>query len=357
MRPAVTRDGRAASRERSTIRDVAARAGVSTATVSRALRGGTGVEPATRAKVEEAARELRYRPSGVARSLKLRSTQTIGLIVTDIENPFFPQLVRAVEDGARELGYAVILADGRRDPEREIQSLEVLVGRQVDGLIIASSAITERHASWFEDARCPVVVVNGRPPSGSVPTVLSDHRSGGRLVGEHLRELGHRQLVYVGTDDAFNNASEDRLAGLRDALAGSDARVESVLGDGSVEAGELAALQALARWPATTAFACYNDLTAVGTLRGLRSRGLRVPEDVSVVGFDDVPFARFVEPPLTTVHQPTDEIGRWAAATLISMIARGHAGPDPDAVGEPERRMPVELVVRGSTARPPTARR
>lgn len=339
---------------RSTIRDVAALAGVSTATVSRALRGGEGVEPATRAKVETAALELRYRPSGVARSLKLRSTQTIGLIVTDIENPFFPQLVRAVEDGAHERGFAVILADGRRDPDREIQSLEVLARRQVDGLIIASSAITERHASWFEDARAPVVVINGRSPLASVPSVLSDHHAGGRLAGAHLLELGHRHIVYVGARETFNNASEDRLAGMSEALTGADVQVETVLGDGSVDAGEQAAVEALERWPRTTAFACYNDLTAVGALRGLRSREVRVPAEMSVVGFDDIPLARFTEPPLTTVRQATDAIGRYAANLLIDMIDQVSAGGDEaDVIDESVRRMPVELVVRGSTAAPP----
>ena len=202
-----------------TIRDVAARAGVSTATVSRTLRGNPGVEPATRKRVEEAARELRYRPSGVARSLKLRLTSTIGLIVTDIENPYFPQLVRAVEDAARSRGYSVVLADGRRDPEREIGSLELLAEREVDGLLIASSALTERHQDWIEDRPCPVVVMNSTSSVGSVPAILSDNRAGGYLATEHLLALGHRALAFIATPASSNLAVDERLEGARAAMA------------------------------------------------------------------------------------------------------------------------------------------
>ena len=155
------------------------------------------VDPGTRRRVEEAARQLSYRPSGVARSLRLRATRTIGLIVTDIENPYFPQIVSAVEDAARERGYSVLLADGRRDPEREIGSLEVLAERQVDGLIIASTALTSRHKARIRDVPCPVVIVNGESTVAAVPAVVSDNRSGGRLAAEHVLALGHRRLAYL----------------------------------------------------------------------------------------------------------------------------------------------------------------
>ena len=143
-----------------TIREVAALAGVSTATVSRTLRNSANVDPATRVRVEEAAAALRYRPSGVARSLKLRCTRTIGLIVTDIENPYFPQIVSAIEDAAHAHGHSVLLADGRRDPKRELESLDLLGEREVDGLIIASSTLSGRHQRRIRELPCPVVIVN-----------------------------------------------------------------------------------------------------------------------------------------------------------------------------------------------------
>jgi DNA-binding LacI/PurR family transcriptional regulator len=339
-----------------TIRDVAARAGVSTATVSRALRGGVGVDPATRARVEAAARELRYRPSGIARSLKLRSTRTLGLIVTDIENPYFPQIIRAVEDAARARGYSVVLADGRRDPDREIQSLELLAARQVDGLLIASSALTERHRSWIDERPCPVVVMNSSFASEGVPSVLSDNVAGGRLAAEHLLDLGHRSLTYVATPASGNLAVDERLAGVREALAErgrSPDDLDVVLGDGGVDGGERAGRGAFQRRPETTALICYNDLTAVGALRAVHALGMRVPEDVSVVGFDDIELAPYVEPPLTTVRQDTTAMGAWAVDTLLGLIVSqrarpGAAGAAVRSMVTP-RRIPVHIVVRGTT--------
>lgn len=340
----------------STIRDVAKLAGVSTATVSRALRGGIGVEPGTRARVEQAARELRYRPSGVARSLKLRATQTIGLIVTDIENPFFPQIVRAVEDAARLRDYAVILADGRHDASREIQSLEVLAGRQVDGLLIASSALTERHRSWIDDRPCPVVIINSGSGSPDVPIVLSDNEAGGRLAAEHVLCLGHQRLAYVGPSKSDNATSEERLRGVRSALqerSRSEGDLAVAHGDDGVAAGEAVAGELMRSAPETTALVCYNDLTAVGALRALHSAGLQVPQDISVVGFDDIELASYVEPPLTTIRQNTADIGRWAVDTLLDALEasdepRAEAGRGAGIV----HRVPVELVERLSTGPP-----
>lgn len=342
-----------------TIRDVAARAGVSTATVSRALRGGAGVEPATRLRVERAARELRYRPSGVARSLKLRLTRTLGLIVTDIGNPYFPQVIRAVEDAARGRGYSVVLADGRSDEEREIQSLELLAARQVDGLLIASSALTERHRSWIDERPCPVVIMNSGQAVGSVPAVLSDNHTGGSLAAEHLLDLGHRFITYVATPASGNLAVDERLEGARAALMARGRVLQDldvVVGDGGVAGGEQAAQEALERRPGTTALICYNDLSAVGALRGVHALGMAVPTDISVIGFDDIELAPYMEPSLTTVRQDTAAMAEWAVSTLLVMIAdraAGVAGDDgPARVGEPPvptQRIPVELVVRGST--------
>ena len=356
-----------------TIRDVAMRAGVSTATVSRALRRSAGVDPATRLRVEAAVRELRYRPSGVARSLKLRTTQTLGLIVTDIENPYFPQVVRAVEDAARSRGFSVVLADGRRDPERELQSLEILAERQVDGLLIASSAITRRHRSWIKERPCPVVIINSGSTIAGVPAVLSDNEAGGRMAAEHVMALGHRQLAYIAAPAAGNVAVRERLRGVHMALEAGHLGEEGlyvVQGDGGVEAGDVAARQVLSHRPRTSALICYNDLTAVGALRGVRSMGLDVPGDVSVVGFDDIELAPYVTPPLTTIRQVTEEMGHWAVDTLIAMITADPAAVPPDRMAAVDtartlsragpgliQRIPVQLVVRGSTARAPALAR
>jgi DNA-binding LacI/PurR family transcriptional regulator len=336
-----------------TIREVAARAGVSTATVSRALRGGASVDPRTRQRVEEAARALRYRPSGVARSLKLRATSTIGLIVTDITNPYFPQIVGAVEDAARVRGYSVLLADGRGDPEREIESLENLAVREVDGLIIASSALSDRHRDRIRDAPCPVVIMNSASSVAAVPAVLSDNEGGGRLIARHVVSLGHRRLAYITAPPPKNAAVRERLAGVRAHLAeeGLGDPIRVVHGDGGVDGADRSARQALRDDPGTTALLCYNDLTAVGAIRGLRAIGLRVPADVSVVGFDDIDIAPCVDPALTTVHQAADEMGRWALSSLCARIDHGRE-PSAGTIGGPPgetRRVPVRLVEREST--------
>ena len=338
-----------------TVRDVAARAGVSIATVSRAVRGHASVDPKTRERVEEAARQLSYRPSGVARSLRLRATRTIGLIVTDIQNPYFPQLVSAVEDAARERGYSVLLADGRRDPEREIDSLEVLAERQVDGLIIASSTLTLRHRARIRDVPCPVVIVNGESTVTAVPAVVSDNRSGGRQAAEHLLALGHRRMAYLAGPSADQWAVRERIAGVRTAIrehARRQARLDIVLAPDGVEGGETAARTALQAEPGTTALICCNDLSAIGAMRGLRALGLVVPSHVSVVGFDDIEMASHVYPSLTTIRQATDDMGRWALASLCRRIDSGREESAGQVGGPPGPmvQLPVSLVVRGSTA-------
>lgn len=342
-----------------TIREVAALAGVSTATVSRSLRGGVGVDPLTRARVEAAVRELRYRPSGVARSLKLGATRTIGLIVTDIENPYFPQLVSGVEDAARERGYSVLLADGRRDPERELESLDLLGEREVDGLIIASSAVTMRHQQRIREVPCPVVIINSESTVPAVPAVVSDNAMGGWLAADHLAALGHRRFVFLGDPNDGDSAVQARIDGARSALERRGLHGAQDLGivraDGTVAGGVAAAAGVLALSPMPTAVLCRNDLTAIGVVRGLKASGYRVPRDVSVVGFDDIEFASYVDPALTTVRQSTDEMARWAVASLFERIDHGR---EPDA-GQPEgapgenHRVPVHLVERESAGPAP----
>jgi LacI family transcriptional regulator len=330
----------AASTGAPTIADVAERANVSTATVSRVLAGLGGAAPATSERVLDAARRLGYRPSGIARSLKLRTTRTFGLIVTDIENPFFPELVRAVEDAAHDAGYAVLLCNAVDDPSRELAYLELLADRRVDGVVIAAGSLGRRQRRWLGSAPVPVVLVNGSVPGTRLPSIESDNEAGGRLAGRHLVDLGHRVLAAL---IAPRNAdSEARLAGVRSA-AGASLVVGS--GEPTVAGGEEAMRAVLADAPAVTAVAAYNDLMAIGALRAIRAAGRRVPKDVSVVGFDDIDLAGFVDPPLTTVAQSIAEMGRWAIDRLTAAVDGEPAGAS--AV------LPVRLVERGSTAPPP----
>ena len=329
-----------------TIADVAARAGVSTATVSRVLAGVGQARPETRARVLDAARVLDYRPSEVARSLKRRSTQTLGLIITDIENPYFPQLVRSVEDAARASGYSVLLCNAADDPEREASYLALLVDRRVDGLVIAASSLGVRHGEWLAAPPIPVVLVNTAAPDVGLPTITSDNELGGRMAADHLLGLGHRRFGYL-MPPPRNVDAPVRVAGVRAALASANLPVDALTeatGDATVRGGETAAHELIDRAPDTTAIIAYNDLMAIGALRALAGRGRRVPDDVSVVGFDDVALAAYVGPPLTTIAQRTDEMGRWAVAQLTG---------DGNGAGPTSIRLPVDLQVRESSGPAP----
>lgn len=339
---------------RATIADVAGRAGVSTATVSRVLTGASASRPATLARVMAAARELDYRPSAVARALKRRTTLTLGLLVTDIENPFFPQVVRAVEDAAHELGYGLLLCNAADDPQRELAYINLLLERRVDGVVVASSRVTRRHAALLARSPVPVVLVNSEARGSGLPAITTDNRRAARLAAEHLLRLGHTVLAHV-TAPPVNAAAGLRLAGVRDALraAGTPTELAIVMGDGHVEAGERAVAELLARAPAVTAIVCYNDLTAIGALRAARAAGRRVPADLSIVGFDDIDLAGWTDPPLTTVAQPTAEMGRRAVEHLAARLEAGATSIDDGSV---IIHLPAVLVERGSTAPPGSSR-
>jgi len=335
-----------------TIGDVARTARVSTATVSRVLSGAARGRPETRARVLTAARELGYHPSGIARSLKLRTTRTLGLIITDIENPFFPELVRAVEDAARTAGYAILLCNADDDAERERGYLDLLVERRVDGVIIAASTLGARQGEWLAEPPLPVVLVNSVPSGPRLPAIASDNRRGGQMAIEHLLGLGHEAFGHL-MAPRRNLDARDRLAGVRDAMeaAGRDpATVTVTVGDAGVAGGERAMTELLELVPEVTGVFAYNDLMAIGAMRAIRATGRGIPDDVSIIGFDDVALAAYVDPPLTTLGQATAEMGRWAFDQLIGRIADA-TRPVPD---EPVR-LPVVLRVRGSTAPPPRA--
>ncbi len=331
---------------RPTISDVAERAGVSTATVSRVLAGIGRSRPDTAAAVIAAADELGYRPSGVARSLRLQRTRTFGLIVSDIQNPFFPELVQAADDAARAIDYSILLGSAAYDEMRAVHYLDLMVDRRVDGMIVASSLISEASWYWLLASPVPVIVVNVEPPDHRVSAIVSDNEGGSRLAVEHLVGLGHRRIGYIRGPESFT-AAAPRLAGFGQACADAGLRPDDLpilRGDGQLEGGERAAAQMLEQAPWVTAIACYNDLTAIGALRALRATGRRVPEDVSVIGFDDIAAASWVVPMLTTIGQAKAEMGRLAVEYLVRALEGGAPDPVPEV-----RRLPVTLKVREST--------
>jgi LacI family transcriptional regulator, galactose operon repressor len=304
------------------ISDVALRAGVSTATVSRVLAGIGRARPDTAASVVAAAEALGYRPSGVARSLRMQRTRTLGLIVSDVQNPFFPELVRAADDAARAIDYSILLGSAAFDEMRAVHYLNLMVDRRVDGMIVASSQISAASWSWLIDSPVPVIVVNAEAPDARVATIASDNEGGSKLAVAHLVGLGHRRIGYIRGPESFT-AAEPRLDGFRMACvaAGLDPKETPVLtSDGQVEGGALIATQMIGQMPWVTAIVGYNDLTAIGALRALRGVGRRVPEDVSVIGFDDIAAASWVVPGLTTIVQQKAEMGRLAVEYLVRAL-------------------------------------
>jgi LacI family transcriptional regulator len=339
-----------------TIADVAARAGVSTATVSRVLAGIGRARPETRERVIVAARELEYRPSAIARSLRIRSTRTIGVITTDITNPFYAAIVRVIDDAVRRRKQAILLGNSGEVPEREADYLDLLTERRVDGIIIASSALSRRHADWLRKAEIPVVLINTDAGGGILPSILSDNRAGSRTGVEYLVAIGHREIgIVAGSID--NVATAQRVQGAIDGLAAAglaDHRVAH--GDGHIASGAMALDELLDRWPETTAIVCHNDLMALGAVGRARSRGLRVPDDISIVGFDDIELARFLDPPLTTLAQDVAAMGEWAVERLAAELTAREDGHTPWASGGRDVvHLPVNLRIRGSTGKAPMA--
>lgn len=325
-----------------TISDVAGRAGVSTATVSRVLADSERVLPETRRRVEEAIRELDYRPSAVARSLRRMTTAVVGLIVTDITNPFYPEVVRGVEDEARRQKRSVLLCNAAEDRGREEDYLNLLLERRVDAMVIASSGLARRQYAWLGTFPVPVVLINAESPDGRLPAVVSDNRSGGRLAAEHLLERGYRRVVHIAGPSDSGKTTERQLGVAEGA---GDADLLAVSGGEDLEGGAKAMGEIASRLRPPFGVSAHNDLTAIGALSMLRELGWDVPGEVGVVGFDDVAWSAYVTPSLTTIAQDKYGMGAAAARTVDRLLA------GESVTGT--HLLPVQLIERTSTAASP----
>ena len=331
-------------RARPTIYDVARLAGVSTATVSRALNGTGQIAPGTRAAIEAAIEQLGYRPNTIARSLVTKSTQTIALLLPDITNPFYAELVSGIQERALAAGHTMLLCTTEGDPEREEQYLSLLRAKQVDGALVDGLRLPPDRIAHFVREGLPIVCLDRDLNSTSVPLVQVDNRLGARLATEHLLSLGHVRIAHVaGADDL--RISEERVEGYREALQAAGLEPDSALietGGFTEVGGHDATVRLLERDPHFTALFAANDLSAVGAIAALASVRRRVPKDVSVVGFDDLRLAAYTSPPLTTVHQPAKEIAEVATRLLID-LTRGKR------IVRQRHLLAPRLVVRQST--------
>lgn len=308
------------------IKDIARAAKVSHSTVSRALRGSPLVNPETRELIRRIAAEKGYSPSAVARSLVTRRTNTIGVVVTSIADPFVGEVVSGIESQMLERGYSVILATCHAEPDREIRAVRGFQERRVDGILVTASRVGALYRQMLEETHAPIVLINNQHAGEFAWHVSIDNPAGARLMTGHLIGLGHRRIGYIG--DRFGLHSDDeRLAGYRARL--EEGRIPFApeliaYGDGRAESGLEAMRQLLDLPEPPTAVFCYNDMQAFGAMRAVRERGLRVPADISIGGFDDLFLASYSDPPLTTIRQPKQEMGCQAAAILLDLIAGGN---------------------------------
>jgi LacI family transcriptional regulator len=330
-------------KQRVTMADVAREAGVSLMTVSRAINGKDGISDATRARIQAIVDQLGYRPSDIARSLVTDRTGTIGLVVIDNSNPFFSEVARGVEHEAYAQGYNVFLCNTDESIERELAILRILEEKRVDGLILCSPRLDEAPLRSALKRHQAVVMINRRTPETRFGVVLIDDEYGGRLCAGHLLSRGHRQIGFLsGPDRSYSG--QMRATSYRSALldAGISPRPELERHClPMVESGREAALDLLTHQPEITALFCYNDLSAVGALQACAELSRRVPDDLAIVGFDDIPLAALVTPPLTTCRVPMYDLGNQAMRLLLEHI-KGCGGDCDDIVVEPK------LIIRNS---------
>lgn len=335
------------ARARPTIYDVAKVAGVSTATVSRALNGTGQIAPATQTAIEQAVAELGYRPNAIARSLVTKSTQTIAFMLPDITNPFYASLVSGIQQLALKRGYTMLLCTTEGDPQREEQYLNLLRGSQVAGALVDGLVLPPEQIARIVEEGFPIVCLDRDINSPLVPLVQVDNRLGAQLATEYLLSLGHRVIAHVAGAPELR-ISEERATGYTKAIAAAGVDPDEGLiavGGFTVEGGYEATQALLAARPQVSAIFAANDLSALGAINAIAATGRRVPDDVSVVGFDDLRLSAFMSPPLTTIHQPAHEIASCATQILID-LTHGREVRKLHYLFEPK------LVVRASTSAP-----
>ncbi|HEY6843124.1 MAG TPA: LacI family DNA-binding transcriptional regulator [Thermoanaerobaculia bacterium] len=313
-------------KHRVTIREVAAQAGVSVATISRVLNGKGPVRETTSRRVMEACQALHFTPHGIARSLSLRRTQTIGLLLPDLHGEFFSEVIRGIDAEARSGGYHLLVSGFHSDRQEMIAVFRAVRGR-VDGLIVMSPDREAAKLCSHLPGGFPVVLLNSA--AGAARAITIDNYGGARKMIAHLRDLGHERIAFI-TGPEENEDAAERLRGYRDSVS----QTIEIAGDFSEEAGYAAGAQLMNMRGVSAVFAA-NDAMAVGALSALRDGGLRVPDDIALAGFDDIPIARFVTPPLTTVSVDIAQLGRRAFELLISE-------------NEQHETLPATLVIRES---------
>ena len=326
------------------IQEVARRAGVSTATVSRTINNPSVVDPKTAKRVRKAVEELRYYPNSQARSLVSGRSRILGLIVSDITNPFFPELIKGFEDVAIANNYEILISSTNYDSARMALCVRRMLERKVEGVAIMTSEMDNHLVDQLAHRNVPMVFLDVGPTGEGMSRVVVDYAMGVNAAVEHLLSLGHRRIGFISGPLALKSARIRRSAFLR-ALSRYGIDQDKRLieeGDHTVEGGFKAMARMLASRCSPTAVLASNDLTAIGTMRAVRRAGLSVPRDISVVGFDDIRLAEFTEPPLTTVHLPLTDLAEHAFHALLRDL-------DEQGGAKSDCKLETRLIVREST--------
>jgi DNA-binding LacI/PurR family transcriptional regulator len=335
-----------------TIKDIAKQAGVTHATVSRALHGSPLISTETTRRIKGIAAELGYQPSAAARSLKTNRSQALGVIVSHIDDPFFSEILQGIDEVAQEGGYSLFIAASQRSLEREQFIVQTMCAHRVDGVIICSTPFSGEHTRLLREYARPIVVINNQAAEDYRYSIYHDDEDGSRQLTRHLIELGHRKIAYLG-NALSGRTTQDRVSGYQQELATAglpcpDGYIHQVPGGSPVDGFDsLGHFLELPERP--TAIVCYNDMLAMGLLQSLQQAGLRVPQDISVTGFDNIVFSAYTHPPLTTFDQPKRFIGAEAARLLLELLQTAEAGA---ATAPQTRLLKGQLLVRETTASP-----
>jgi LacI family transcriptional regulator len=326
-----------------TIRDVAQAAELSPTSVSRYLNGDIVLPKTSASRIERAVRELNYQPNRLARNLSLGQSKMIGLIIPDISNPFFATLACAVEEVAFKAGYGVLLCNTQNDRNRELSYVQLLSGRQLDGIVFLASHAEDPELAEILQRNRNVVLIDEDVVGVSAPKIFSENRTGGILATRHLLDCGHRQIAFIGGPKHLLSTKE-RFTGFKNALKERGLKPIPQLirfGPYTSDFGRESALLFFASGKRPTAIFASSDYVALGVLNAAHRAGLKIPDSLSLIGFDDMPLAELLQPPLTTIRQSARELGAEGTKALLKVIAGTRVEPM-------ETRLPVKLIRRGS---------
>ena len=336
------------------LKDIAAHAGVSVMTVSKVLRDAPDISAATKTRIRALAQQMGYVPDSLAQGLRTRTTKLFGLVISAMTNPIFARVVMAIEERAHELGYEVILSHTLNIPEREDAAVRRLISRRVDGLFISPVYRLGSQAPIYQELqRCGIpTIILGHSAAfcSQFVNVETDDLQASYAAAQHLLQLGHKRIAFFAGPQVSPSAQE-RFEGYRRALREADLEVDDKLvfnAGNTIEEGEKAALQFLNEGTRASAVQAVNDLVAIGAATILLNQGIKIPEDLSIIGFGNVLMSEYFRVPLTTVRQPKFRLGVAATNSMLKLLR----GERPES-----KRLPAEIVVRASTAAPSTARR